>query len=204
MNQKYYKWIFIIVTVLILILLIVLFWNKIFPPKDEKEQQAKEQEEYKQAVEEAKKDNKPTPSAPTLPEGTLPLNVKDKNKKVQAMQNALIKLGCPISAGATAYFGSQTQTALKCAGYNDSKIEQADYDSILAGKKKITVVKAGDSLEANKNGVQLYDSGILKTITKNVGQFIGTAISVNPSTNLVKFKTGSVFGYVYLNDVQVA
>lgn len=123
MSKKNYRMIFTIIVVLIIISLVVFYWRIIFPPKDEAQKE----------LEDSAGDN----SIQTLPAGTFPLYVTDKNQKVKAMQEALIKLGASIPAGPTGYFGTQTQAALKFAGYNDSKIEQADYNDILAGKKKI-------------------------------------------------------------------
>lgn len=189
MSKKTYRLIFTVLVVVILVVVVIVFSRRLAAPKDE-------------AMEQAEINNGSTVIG-GLPVGALPLVVKDKNQKVKAMQEALIKIGASIPAGATGYFGSQTQAALTFAGYPIDKIEQADYNDILALKKK--VAKAGDSIEANKNNVQVYNEGLTPTAIKNKDQFIGTVIAVNPATNLVLFHgSGNINGYVYLNDIKVA
>jgi len=166
MKRKTWVIIFVVICVVVAILLLVVFWDKIFPPKDEKEQQKEEEQQYQEQVQEAIDNNQPIPPKPTLPDGSFPLSVKDKNAKVKSMQEALIKMGCTISAGATGYFGAQTQGALKCAGYNDSKIEQSDYDNIILGNKNIV---HGSRPVATISGGKIYSD---INMTKEVGTTI--------------------------------
>ncbi len=183
-------WISIVVVIILIGILLFVFRHKFFP-KDEKEQQQEEQSSYQAAVQTAQQNNTPPPPPPvsTLPSGSFPLTSDDKNQKVKSMQEALIKMGAPISAGATGYFGSQTKSALSWAGYGD-KIDEIDYNNILAGKKKTTLT-AGTSPVATKSSGPVYDSLSMNKIVeytsagisygylvKTVGNFLALSDSV--------------------------
>ena len=135
MEKNKYIWLFIGLALIVVILItLYIFWDKLFP-KDESEQGEKDKKKYEDDVQHAKDNNETPPPPPSLLDGSLPISAGDKNKKVKAMQEALIKMGASIPAGATGLFGAQTKAALTWAGYNDSKIEESDYNNILAWKK---------------------------------------------------------------------
>lgn len=65
----------------------------------------------------------------------FPLNVGMRGDAIRRMQQALIKAGAGIPAGATGYFGQQTLAALKVRGYTPP-ISEPEHKMILLGQPK--------------------------------------------------------------------
>lgn len=138
----------------------------------------------------------PEPKASGWIKEYFPLSVRMYGDKTRLVQRAL---------GIDDYgkFGNNTKNSVISAGYT-VPLSEADFNKITATKSASSVPKTGDTLESNKDGVQLYDEGLHPTVTKNQNDFIGYAIDVNTNTNLIKFHYSSGYGYVYINDVQTA
>lgn len=103
----------------------------------------------------------------------------------------------PSSGGGTSGTGGQSSSSSSSRSSSGSSTA-------------LTVIPPGvnDSIEANRNGVRLYDTGMNPVGTKNKNQFIGTVLNRidygDPTLNVVKFRTSdNVNGYVYEKDVKV-
>ncbi len=87
-------------------------------------------------------------------------------------------------------------------------VKPASITGTGSGNISSAIPKANDSIEANKSGVQFFNSGGQLMGTKNKGEFLGTVTSVDaagPAQRYVYFFTpgGSDLNYVDLANVQV-
>jgi len=212
MKDNKYFWLYIGLAVLVVVIVILyIFWDKLFP-KDEKEQAQKEEQTYQEEVQQAQANNTPPPPPPTLPDGSLPVSSGDKNKKVKAMQEALIKAGAPISAGATGYFGSQTKTALEGRGYSGTSIDNPDYNDILALKKKEVTTSStsgfskGKLVYAAEGGkVKAKSSGgEIKEIPAYKGKLIGEVYKALGDTIYVTLDGDKTFSIYTINKSEIS
>jgi len=150
-----------------------------------------------------------TPPATTPPSGALPsgfpLEFNKKNSNVRNLQMALQNKWGKLIAGAPSdLLGANTLRALNEIGYS-TPISKADYDNIIAGNKKPTVMpKVGDLAKATRDNVIVYNEAMAQVATARGGDTLGIVHEINPSVGRAKLRHQGSWRIVYLNEMQKA
>lgn len=96
-----------------------------------------ETSEAEEKLEEKKTDTKRPPGKPAFRPESFPLKRGMRGEKIKSMQVSMREKLNLLNTSSDGIFGAGTEKALNEVGYG-SEISEADYNAILAGKKKST------------------------------------------------------------------